>query len=285
MSLCITSLNSGSNGNCYYVGNDTEAVLIYAGISCRETERRMKRLGLDIHKVKAIFVSHEHTDHISGIPTLARKYSLPVYITPATLQYGRLMLDSSLVTGFKAFEPVIIGGLSVIAFPKIHDASEPHSFMVSGNGVNIGVFTDLGAPCQQLISHFKQCHAAFLEANYDEEMLEKGRYPFFLKNRIRGGKGHLSNNQALEVFRTHKPGFMSHLFLAHLSKDNNCPDLVHRLFSEHAGQTKVVVASRYEETSVYRINAGGSVTEKMSHTMTQLQFTFDQTPALQNIPI
>ncbi len=285
MSLCITSLNSGSNGNCYYVGNDTEAVLIDAGISCRETERRMKRLGLDIHKVKAIFVSHEHTDHISGIPTLARKYSLPVYITPATLQYGRLMLDSSLVTGFKAFEPVIIGGLSVIAFPKIHDASEPHSFMVSGNGVNIGVFTDLGAPCQQLISHFKQCHAAFLEANYDEEMLEKGRYPFFLKNRIRGGKGHLSNNQALEVFRTHKPGFMSHLFLAHLSKDNNCPDLVHRLFSEHAGQTKVVVASRYEETSVYRINAGGSVTEKMSHTMTQLQFTFDQTPALQNIPI
>ena len=254
MSLFITSLNSGSNGNCYYVGNEYEAVLVDAGISCRETERRMKRVGLTMQKVKAIFVSHEHSDHIRGISVIARKYQLPVYITPRTLQHGGLVLEEHLVRTFMKFEPVVIGGLSVTAFPKFHDASEPHSFMISGSQVNIGVFTDIGTPCDQLIHYFKQCHAAFLESNYDEKLLDEGRYPYFLKNRIRGGKGHLSNRQALEVFITHKPSYMSHLLLSHLSKDNNCPKLVYDLFSSQAGSTKVVVASRYEETPVYTIS-------------------------------
>lgn len=254
MSLFITSLNSGSNGNCYYVGNEYEAVLVDAGISCRETERRMKRVGLTMQKVKAIFVSHEHSDHIRGISVMARKYQLPVYITPCTLQHGGLVLEDHLIRTFIKFEPVVIGGLSVTAFPKLHDASEPHSFMISGNQVNIGVFTDIGTPCDQLIHYFKQCHAAFLESNYDEKLLDEGRYPYFLKNRIRGGKGHLSNRQALEVFITHKPSYMSHLLLSHLSKDNNCPKLVYDLFSSRAGSTKVVVASRYEETPVYTIS-------------------------------
>src|SRR6202008_1369479 len=100
MSLFITSLNSGSNGNCYYVGNEQEAVLIDAGISCRETERRMKRLGLSMHKVKAIFVSHEHSDHMNGIAVLSKKYKLPVYIPPATLNNSGLDLEYHLVVSF-----------------------------------------------------------------------------------------------------------------------------------------------------------------------------------------
>src|SRR5690606_28367188 len=114
--------------------------------------------------------------------------------------------------------------------PKFHDASEPHSFIVSCNEVTVGVFTDIGTPCENLVRYFRQCHAAFLEANYDEEMLEKGRYPYFLKERIRGGKGHLSNKQTLELFTSCKPSYMSHLFLSHLSRDNNSPDLVLDLF-------------------------------------------------------
>jgi phosphoribosyl 1,2-cyclic phosphodiesterase len=106
-----------------------------------------------------------------------------------------------------------------------------------------------------LIRHFQSCHAAFLETNYDETMLEQGRYPYFLKNRIRGGKGHLSNSQALELFTAHKPAFMSHLFLSHLSKDNNNPDMVQELFRQHANGTEIVVASRYTETAVYTICA------------------------------
>src|SRR5678815_3940411 len=106
MSLFITSLNSGSNGNCYYIGNSTEAILVDAGISCREIEKRMKRLGLPVEKVKAIFVSHEHTDHISGLPVFIKKYQVPVYITPDTLKNGKLRLEKKWVRSFTAHKPV-----------------------------------------------------------------------------------------------------------------------------------------------------------------------------------
>lgn len=253
MSLYITSLNSGSNGNCYYVGNDTDAIFIDAGISCRETEKRMRRLNLSMDKVRAIFISHEHTDHIKGVAVLAKKYRLPVYITAATLQYAGLLLNNHVVMPLHGNSIVTIGDMVITAFPKLHDAADPHSFMVTCNNINVGIFTDIGFPCEQLIHHFQQCHAAFLETNYDEEMLEKGRYPYFLKNRIRGGKGHLSNAQALQVFKDHKPSYMTHLLLSHLSKDNNSPELVQNLFAECANGTEIIVASRFNETAVYRV--------------------------------
>jgi phosphoribosyl 1,2-cyclic phosphodiesterase len=253
MSLFITSLNSGSNGNCYYVGNEHEAVLVDAGISCRETEKRMKRLGLSIGKVKGIFISHEHSDHISGIPILAKKYQIPVYITPATLPHLRLNPDEYQFIHFVAYAPVIIGDLAITAFPKFHDASEPHSFVITCRDITVGIFTDIGIACEHLIVNFKKCHAAFLEANYDDEMLNNGGYPYHLKRRISGGHGHLSNKQALELFMEHKPAFMSHLLLAHLSKNNNSPQLVYEIFKAKANGTKIIVASRFEETPVYHI--------------------------------
>ena len=255
MQLFVTSLNSGSNGNCYYIGNEDEAILIDAGISCRETEKRMKRLGLSMQKVKAIFVSHEHSDHIRGIAGICKKWKLPVYITPWTLQGAKLSSTYEGYETFQAYEPVTIGDFSITAFPKYHDASDPHSFVVSSGELTIGVFTDIGAPCEHVIQHFSLCHAIFLEANYDEEMLANGRYPYFLKQRISGGKGHLSNQQALQLFLSCRAPFLSHVFLSHLSKDNNCPELAHGLFSEHAGDTEIVVASRFEETPLYTIRA------------------------------
>jgi phosphoribosyl 1,2-cyclic phosphodiesterase len=255
MSLFITSLNSGSNGNCYYIGNGKEAIFIDNGISCRETEHRMKRLGLSMNQVKAIFISHEHSDHIRGIPVLAKKYNLPVYSTPSTLQYCRLNPDKYQIKHFKAKEPISIGSLNITAFPKFHDASEPVSFIIDDMDTRVGVFTDIGHPCEQLIYYFKQCHAAFLESNYDEDMLENGKYPVHLKRRIRGGSGHLSNTQALNVFTSYKPSHMSHLILSHLSRENNCPDLVYDLFSKHAADINIIVASRYKETPVYTINS------------------------------
>jgi phosphoribosyl 1,2-cyclic phosphodiesterase len=253
MSLYISSLNSGSNGNCYYIGNNDEAILVDAGISCRETEKRMNHLGLSIRKVKAIFITHEHSDHISGVTKLSKRHQLPVYITQPTLENGALRIEEHLVRSFKAYEPITIGNLTITGFPKFHDACDPHSFIVAGNSVKIGVFTDIGIACEHVTNHFEQCNAAFLEANYDEEMLDTGRYPYFLKNRIRGGKGHLSNTQALQIFQRHKPAFMSHLFLSHLSHDNNRPELVKNLFTKKAGKTEIIVASRYEATRVYHI--------------------------------
>src|SRR4051794_18375895 len=116
MSVQICSIASGSNGNCYYVGNQNEAVLIDAGISCREIEMRMKRSGLSMQKVKAVFVSHEHTDHISGLPVLAKKYSLPTFITPATSRNSKLRFEKKLLYQFTATEPVVIGDITVTAF-------------------------------------------------------------------------------------------------------------------------------------------------------------------------
>lgn len=253
MSLYISSLNSGSNGNCYYAGNEDEAVLIDAGLSCLETEKRLLRLGLSINKIKAIFISHEHSDHIKGVTVLAKKYQLPVYITNATLISSGLDIAEHLIKPLIADEQVCIGKLCITSFLKIHDASDPHSFIISCDHIRIGVFTDIGEICDALRLNFSRCHAAFLEANYDDALLENGRYPYFLKNRIRGGKGHLSNNEALSLFITGKPSYMSHLFLSHLSKHNNCPDLVQRLFNDHARKTKIIIASRDKETEVYYI--------------------------------
>ena len=254
MTLYTASLNSGSNGNCYYIGNDREGVLVDAGIPCRETERRMRRLGLPLTAVKGIFISHEHDDHIRGLEVLSKRYQLPVYITAATQQNSKLSLEAHLVRPFLPHEPVTAGALTVTAFSKSHDACDPYSFVVSSPTVRVGVFTDLGVVCEQLIRHFRQCHAAFLESNYDEQLLEQGRYPHFLKNRIRGGMGHLSNRQALELFVRHRPSYMSHLFPAHLSRDNNRPELVQALFEQEANGTKIVIASRDQETELYAID-------------------------------
>jgi phosphoribosyl 1,2-cyclic phosphodiesterase len=253
MSLFIASLNSGSNGNCYYIGNDTEAVLIDAGISCKETEKRMRNLRLNMDKVRAIFISHEHIDHIKGVEVLAKRYYLPVYITTATLANSRTKPPFDMVKPFTAYEPIAIGGLHVTAFPKYHDARDPHSFVVDDGNINIGVFTDIGAPCDHVKKHFSKCHAAFLEANYDEQMLENGRYPYHLKKRISGDEGHMSNSQALELFLAHRPTHMTHLLLAHLSKDNNDPEVALAAFRPHAGNVAVSVASRYNESEVFHI--------------------------------
>jgi len=117
----------------------------------------------------------------------------------------------------------------------------------------VGVFTDIGVVCDRLIRYFSQCHAAFLEANYDDEMLDNGEYPYHLKRRIRSGKGHLSNKQALALFTTHRPSHMTHLLLSHLSHNNNNPQLVKELFTACADGINIIVASRFEETPVYHI--------------------------------
>jgi phosphoribosyl 1,2-cyclic phosphodiesterase len=254
VSLYISSLASGSNGNCYYIGNDHEAILVDAGISCRETELRMKRIGLSMRKVRAIFISHEHTDHTRGAEVISRKFRIPVYLTAKTHSNSKLWLDPELLKFFSPYAPVRFGELTVHAFPKQHDASEPHSFTVEGNGITAGVFTDIGITCEHVTRHLSHCHAAFLESNYDEKMLEEGSYPNYLKKRIRGDYGHLSNRQALELFTNFRSPFMSLLILSHLSAHNNSPQLVEELFTRHAYGIRIVVASRYQESELFTIN-------------------------------
>ncbi len=253
MSLFIASLNSGSNANCYYVGNNNEAVLIDAGLSCRETERRMKQLELSMDKVKAVFISHEHADHITGMPGLSKKYQLPVYITDSTLQHSNMPVEQHLVRSFKHSGIISIGDLKITPFKKSHDAADPHSFIIAGHGVNVGVITDIGYACKRVIKYFSQCHATFLESNYCEDMLRNGNYPYHLQKRISSDEGHLSNAQALELFQHYKSADLQLLILSHLSKNNNKPEVVERLFSPHSATTQIVIASRYEAGPVFCI--------------------------------
>ena len=253
MSVFVSSLNSGSNGNAYFVGTPDEGILIDAGISRRETEKRLKRLGLAARKLKAIFISHEHGDHTHGVSALSRKYNIPVFITAKTLNAGRLEINEHLLRSFYTYEPITIGNFKITAFPKNHDAIDPHSFIVEINNICIGVFTDIGSACDHVVANFKRCNAVFLESNYDEDMLLRGSYPYHLKERIRGNFGHLSNEQALNLFINHKSEFLSHLFLSHLSQDNNSPRLVRDLFLKHSGKTEIIVASRQKESRLYHI--------------------------------
>ena len=222
----------------------------------------MLQLGLSMKTIRAIFVSHEHTDHIKGVSTIANKYGLPVYITENTAKHGPRLIRHLSKT-FVAHEPVVIGGLSITPFNKQHDDVDPYSFIISCTGVNVGVFTDIGAVCNQVTHYFKQCHAAFLESNYDEVMLENGRYPIYLKNRIRNGQGHLSNKQALELFMKHRPSFMTHLLLSHLSKENNTPELAQQLFAPYANDTSIIVAHRHQATEVFTITSSTTAKEKV----------------------
>jgi phosphoribosyl 1,2-cyclic phosphodiesterase len=268
MGLFIASLNSGSNGNCY----NEEAILVDAGLSCREIEKRLKILSLNIEKIKGIFITHEHGDHIKGVEVLSKKHRLRVYITQPTLFHGRLSLRAENVVSFKGGDNISVGNLTITPFAKHHDASDPYSFTVSGNGVTVGIFTDIGKCCDRLIAHFKICHAAFLESNYDEEMLEKGGYPWHLKQRIRGGKGHLSNKEALQLFLQHRPQHLQLLLLSHLSANNNNPKLVQDLFDQHANGVKMIVASRYEVSEVYYVYAGNKTPQALASQ--QMSFSF-----------
>jgi len=255
MSVFFASLNSGSNGNCFYIGNAQEGILIDAGLSCKETEKRLAALSISIRSIKAIFISHEHIDHIKGVEVLSKKYEIPVFITPATLSNSHTPIPEKHIRKLAVLQPESIGELEVTAFPKWHDAADPTSFIIRSKGFTIGVFTDIGAVCEQVKFHFSQCHVAFLEANYDDEMLENGPYPYLLKKRIQSDKGHLSNAQALALFNESRPPHLSHLFLAHLSKENNDPDLVHGVFSAVANQTEIIIASRYGPTKLYALSS------------------------------
>ena len=251
MALFFSSLNSGSNGNCYYIGNEKESILIDAGLSCKETEKRMSLLNLSMSSVKAIFISHEHIDHIKGVEVLAKKHGISVYITSETLKNSRTPIPSNQIIPLISYQSVEVGDLTITAFPKFHDAVDPNSFIIQYGNLKVGVFTDIGCVCEHVINHFKQCHVAFLEANYDDEMLENGNYPFHLKQRIKGDNGHLSNKQALDLFIQHRPEYMSHLLLSHLSKENNNPELVYKLFNENTINTEIIIASRYQPTPLY----------------------------------
>jgi phosphoribosyl 1,2-cyclic phosphodiesterase len=255
--LTVCAIASGSNGNCYYIGNNQEALLIDAGISARQTIARMKKKSLDPSKIRAIFITHEHSDHTCGARVLSKKLKVPVYITSATYKalYSNLRPDAP-----RFFAPgteIVIGAFRVYPFSKLHDAAEPCSFRVEYNGQHTGVFTDIGNPCDNVIQNFSMCHVAFLETNYDEKMLWEGKYPWPLKRRIASEHGHLSNDQAYALLVNNCGERLHTVFLSHLSAENNSPETAFNRFTDVNGRIKIHMTSRDDAGEVIMFKPAG----------------------------
>jgi phosphoribosyl 1,2-cyclic phosphodiesterase len=249
----ICALASGSNGNCYYIGNEHEAVLVDAGISCKQILFRIHECGLDASKIKGIFVSHEHSDHLRGVKVLSNRLGIPAWFSQATLDVISGPELPKLTGIFTPGKAVKSGSFTIHSFLKNHDAVEPCSFRIEHDGWNIGVFTDIGEACDLLKSHLRKCHAVFLETNYDEGMLWNGSYPWVLKKRVASSVGHLSNDQAFELIRDYAGPELVHVFLSHLSGENNSPELATKRFMPLTDRFEVRLTSRQTYSELFRL--------------------------------
>jgi phosphoribosyl 1,2-cyclic phosphodiesterase len=249
----ICALASGSNGNSYYVGNKTDAVLVDAGISTRQLLQRMRSRELDIKKVKAVFLSHEHSDHSRGIQVLSKRHGINVWMPAHTWYALPHSYRPPHVQFFEPGETVSVASFRVHTFLKNHDAVEPCSFRIEYSGKSVGVFTDIGEPCERVKVALNQCHAVFIESNYDEKMLWEGVYPWPLKKRVASAVGHLSNMQALELMLKEGHPDLECIFLSHLSQENNTPSIAFSAFEPFHQKTTVKLTSRSEASDVYRL--------------------------------
>ncbi len=249
----LCALASGSNGNCYYIGNEHDALLVDAGISAKQIMIRIQEAGLDASKIRGIFITHEHTDHVSGVRVLSNKLRIPAWFSAGTFYTLRETERPALVEIFEPGKSIGIKSFQVHPFSKNHDAAEPVSFRVEHDGWQVGVFTDIGEACDRVISHLRQCHALFLETNYDEKMLWEGSYPYVLKRRVASSHGHLSNDQAFELLRDHAGPELVQVFLSHLSGENNRPEIAATRFESLSDRFNVKLTSRSTFSDLCRL--------------------------------
>jgi len=219
VAVCV--LSSGSKGNAIYVSGGSTSILIDAGLSGIELERRMASKEIQPESLDAIIVSHEHSDHIQGVGVLARRFDLPVYISEKT-ETAANQIGS--VKDFKYFEcgsSFQIKDLTLHPFSVSHDAEDPAGFTVGQNGVKVGIATDLGHSTSMVKEHLKNCSLLVLEANHDIDMLIDGPYPWPIKQRIQSRTGHLSNEATKKLLKEVLHDKLEHVVLSHLSEVNN----------------------------------------------------------------
>lgn len=249
----ICALASGSNGNCYYIGNESNAILVDAGIAYKNLLDRAESASVDINKVRAVFISHEHTDHVCGAYGISKRLQVPVFFSIKTFNNTCAKNRPMYMHQFYSDTEQDVFGIKVLPFKKRHDASDPHSFRITIDNVNVGVMTDIGIADERVALEFSKCNAVFLESNYDEEMLWNGSYPYYLKNRVASEVGHLSNKQSFELARDNASPDLSHLFLSHISAENNTIEKALSAFAEMPANVAVLPTSRHEASVVIRL--------------------------------
>jgi phosphoribosyl 1,2-cyclic phosphodiesterase len=236
MGVSVSMLASGSRGNCAVVASAKTKILVDAGISARETFKRLKSLGEDPQSLAAILITHEHADHIYGLATLAKKLKVPVFMTGATHQaWARAVRhekgEAPKVTKFERFESGCsfqIGDIAVQPFTIPHDAIDPVGFTFRAEGVKIGLATDLGYVPVSVRDHLRRCDVLIIESNHDLEMLRGGPYPWSVKQRVMSRVGHLSNEALADFFTSDYDNSATFVVLAHLSEQNNHPEIARR---------------------------------------------------------
>ncbi len=258
------SIASGSSGNCIYVGSQTTHLLIDAGISGKRMESSLADLGVSPRELDGIFVTHEHSDHIGGLGVLARKYEIPVYATTGTIKAMKNCkslgkLDPDLYIEVREDEKLTVKDLTVNPMHISHDAAQPVGYRISYGNKKIAICTDLGVYNDYTVECLKGLDALLLEANHDVKMLQVGPYPYYLKKRILGDCGHLSNENSGKLLCRILHDNMKTIMLGHLSHENNLPELAYeavRMEIEmgdnpyHANDFQIMVAARHESSPV-----------------------------------
>jgi phosphoribosyl 1,2-cyclic phosphodiesterase len=228
MAVRITVLASGSKGNSTFVATAKTRILVDCGLSCRETMKRLQAAGEDPTRLDAILISHEHSDHVGGLPVLARKTKAAVYMTGACNdEWGGACDDSDLdrLELFSSGRAFTIGDIEVQPFTIPHDAIDPVAFTFRAEGVKVGIVTDLGYMPMSVKQHIHGCDVLMIESNHDLEMLRVGPYPWSVKQRVMSRVGHLSNAALAEFFSNDYDGSAAFVVLAHLSEQNNHPEI------------------------------------------------------------
>jgi phosphoribosyl 1,2-cyclic phosphodiesterase len=264
MKLNFCSLSSGSSGNCYYLGNEFHGILIDAGISATSIHKFLRDMGIPMQTIMGVLITHNHIDHIRGLEVLTRKSYLPAFTTRK--------IWKSILTPHKKISPGCIheiplkqkfhlAGFDIEAFPVCHDAPETIGFHICAGDKKITIATDLGHICQTAAPYIKAANLLVIESNYDEQMLVNGKYPHYLKARIRSDHGHLGNHQTSAFLADNISDNLSNICLAHLSKNNNTPEIVlqtlQQTFSERGiilnGQQRISILNRNIPTNMIRL--------------------------------
>lgn len=226
----LASLGSGSKGNATLVESDNTCILIDCGFSLKETTKRLSRLGRSVDDLDAVLVTHEHSDHIKGVATLAKRHKVPVYMSHGTASSQKELAFK--VERINCHGSFAIGDIDIHPVPVPHDAREPCQFVFSQNNFRLGVLTDLGHISSVVFDQYKDCDLLLVEANHDVDMLYQGPYPSSLKQRVAGDWGHLSNRQTMQFLQAINHDRLQKVVLGHISETNNSTGLVEGCLSD-----------------------------------------------------
>jgi phosphoribosyl 1,2-cyclic phosphodiesterase len=252
MGVSVSVLASGSRGNTALVESSNARILVDAGISCRETFKRLKSIGREPREISAILITHEHSDHVYGLATLAKKLKVPVFMTGATHQaWARSLRDESgempqvaKLEIFFAGRSFQIADITVTPFTIPHDAADPVGFTFRAQGTKLAIATDLGYMPASVCDHLRGCDVLIIESNHDLEMLRAGAYPWSVKQRVMSRVGHLSNESLAQFFAQNYDGGASYIVLAHLSEQNNHPEIALRAAESALGAQMTLISNR-----------------------------------------